>query len=122
MFDSQIQFNSIVPCYGPGVLFFTGSNEDAVVIGNENENTRLDFSAEFHLSVRRATENSSDQHTGIKLINIYSSKLFLSSFNFYRGIKLYSNNGKGVAYNQIYLNMVYNAVEGLELHAGPLSG
>lgn len=99
---------------GDGYIYFTGSGETAVELGEATSNTTV--KGKIRIYVERDSEDETDQNAGIEVINVFSSFLDLDSRSFYKGIKLAADDGV-VAYNTIVVNRVQDSIISMEFAA-----
>lgn len=115
-FGSQITNPEVKPFICETQLNFTGSGEDAFVIGKSDAYTIDTNNTISNISIKRNTTDHTDQYSGVKIQNTWDLDLTVDASYFYKGLELYAGTGElGTAHCRIYPSRFVNNVHSISL-------
>lgn len=115
-FNGQLTNASAVPIVCIGELVFTGSAEDAIVIGDSAAAVQYDSTLRSVIRLRRSTINYADAFAGVVLVNVFEGRFAIAVESFETGLRLVGNN-QGCVYNSIELGRMFDNLIAVELFA-----
>lgn len=121
-FSAQLTNPDVVPMLGSGILLFTGSGEDALIIGAADGNAHQpNDNTVSNVRVHRSAQDWSDEYAGVVVANCFGCQISISVEDFYIGAQLLGYD-RGCTYNDIKIGVLRNNQISLQMRADGADG